>query len=319
MEDDDEFEDVEIPPISPEGKVHPPVDGMWCAGLTQKGYYPDNPNHINQDAMHVHLDQACHLMSAFDGHGPHGHEVAQFVSNALPAMVDQCNSMFTDPAEAFKRAFEDVHLALSNCKAIDSRFSGTTAVSVMARGRTLLVANAGDSRAVLGRRKPQGGVEAVDLSEDHTPFRKDEKTRVEGLGARVLTSGEVHGEATYKSDAEYTADDPPRCYLQDFPFPGTAFTRSLGDQVAKRIGVVATPEVVMHTVGDQDRFLILASDGVWEFLTSEDAVRIVEGCEDPHQAASRLIEVAWEAWHTEDVRSDDITAVVVFLDAEAMP
>ena len=41
---------------------------------------------------------------------------------------------------------------------------------------------------------------------------------------------------------EYTADDPPRCYLKEHPIPGAAFTRSIGDALAESIGVIPTPE-----------------------------------------------------------------------------
>ncbi len=53
--------------------------------------------------------------------------------------------------------------------------------------------------------------------------------------------------------------------------------RSLGDQVVKPIGVIANPEVVERDIDfKKDRFVILASDGVWEFLSSEEVVHLIE-------------------------------------------
>ena len=88
-------------------------------------------------------------------------------------------------------------------------------------------------------------------------------------GARIMTGREKDGEVKYNSPDEYTADDPPRCYLQQHKLPGTAFTRSIGDAIAERIGVIPTPEVMVHKLSEADQFIILASDGVWEFLSSQ--------------------------------------------------
>ena len=55
-------------------------------------------------------------------------------------------------------------------------------------------------------------------------------------------------------------------------YPGTAFTRSIGDAVAERIGVTALPEVDTFTLGAGSRFAVIASDGVFEFLPSQAVV-----------------------------------------------
>lgn len=52
-------------------------------------------------------------------------------------------------------------------------------------------------------------------------------------------------------------------------------SRSMGDKVAHSVGVSAEPEVLEFTLGLDDKFLILASDGVWEFLSNEDVAQIV--------------------------------------------
>jgi serine/threonine protein phosphatase PrpC len=57
--------------------------------------------------------------------------------------------------------------------------------------------------------------------------------------------------------------------------PGLAMSRSLGDQVAHSVGVSSIPEVKSFLVGVDDKFIIIGSDGVFEFLTNEDLARIV--------------------------------------------
>ena len=52
--------------------------------------------------------------------------------------------------------------------------------------------------------------------------------------------------------------------------PGLAMTRSFGDQAAAQVGVIATPEILEMNLVEGDQFIIIASDGVWEFITNEE-------------------------------------------------
>ena len=100
--------------------------------------------------------------------------------------------------------------------------------------------------------------------------------------------------------------------------PGLCIARSLGDLNAARAGVVCTPDVQRHALDADARFLILASDGVWEFLSIERAVNLVDTFYREKKraidACRRLIaEAALEWYHHEGVYRDDITAVIVYL------
>ena len=92
--------------------------------------------------------------------------------------------------------------------------------------------------------------------------------------------------------------------------------RSIGDHAVKPIGVIAEPVVSFHDINENDSFLILATDGVWEFISSAEAVKIV--AKNLHKGATKacqiLIEAAAAKWHDEegDYR-DDITALVIQL------
>jgi serine/threonine protein phosphatase PrpC len=90
--------------------------------------------------------------------------------------------------------------------------------------------------------------------------------------------------------------------------------RSIGDYAVKEVGVIPEPDVTERSISAGDKFMILASDGVWEFISSQEAVDIVNdqiefGC---HAACEELIQVAAMRWAEEegDYR-DDITAVVI--------
>lgn len=64
-------------------------------------------------------------------------------------------------------------------------------------------------------------------------------------------------------------------WLQNEELPGLAMSRSMGDKVAHSVGVSAEPETLEFTLSQDDKFLVIASDGVWEFLSNEDVAQIV--------------------------------------------
>ena len=76
-------------------------------------------------------------------------------------------------------------------------------------------------------------------------------------------------------DEESSGSDPPWLWMQNAMYPGTAFTRSVGDSLAEKIGVMAVPEVSVIQLTDKNPFFILASDGVFEFLSSQTVVDMV--------------------------------------------
>lgn len=78
--------------------------------------------------------------------------------------------------------------------------------------------------------------------------------------------------------------DPPRIWLPEKYEPGCAFSRSLGDKTAEVVGCIATPEIVAHELTDRDVLCVIASDGVWEFLTNQNVVDICLVASDPHCA-----------------------------------
>ena len=57
-------------------------------------------------------------------------------------------------------------------------------------------------------------------------------------------------------------------WLPDQDLPGLAMSRSLGDVLAHSVGVSSIPEVTEYVVNELDKFVVIATDGVWEFLTN---------------------------------------------------
>ncbi|KAM3300342.1 hypothetical protein ACQJBY_041390 [Aegilops geniculata] len=137
-----------------------------------------------------------------------------------------------------------------------SRTVGSTAVVAVVGRRRIVVANCGDSRAVLSR----GGV-AVPLSTDHKPDRPDELQRVEAAGGRVINwnGSRVLGVLST--------------------------SRSIGDYYLKPY-VSAEPEVTAVERTGKDEFLVLASDGLWDVVSNQEACRVARSCLTGRAAAA---------------------------------
>jgi serine/threonine protein phosphatase PrpC len=106
---------------------------------------------------------------------------------------------------------------------------------------------------------------------------------------------------------------PARVWLGDAGLPGLAMSRSIGDKLAASCGVSSLPEVSMVDITPDDLFAIWASDGIWEFISSQKAAEIVSKCKDAPEACRVLTDAATQCWaENETDVSDDISCVIVF-------
>jgi len=249
------------------------------------------------------------IIGVYDGHGEHGHHVSRFVKDRLAAELQKIDRANLSDAQTAERALAEAHERTQEAlksSGIDVSLSGSTACTALKRGRRLLVANVGDSRAVLGRLDPATGrLLARDLSEDHKPDCAKERARIEGGGGRVHPSM-VPGRGFA---------GPARVWDRSQRF-GLATSRSMGDTVyggPNRSGVIAEPDVTTHKLDRSDKFVILASDGVWDRISSQEAVEIARRAKDAAHASEQIAHVARERWHRAGPVADDITAVVVSL------
>ena len=108
--------------------------------------------------------------------------------------------------------------------------------------------------------------------------------------------------------------DPPRIWHATKRYPGTAFTRSIGDRLAEPLGVFAVPEITTTELNENSRFAVIASDGVWEFMPSQAVVDMVTKYKDPADACERIVRQSYDLWLTYDERTDDITCIIVHFD-----
>ena len=149
---------------------------------------------------------------------------------------------------------------------INSLFSGSTCVSVIFTPERLIVPNIGDSRAVLARfDKNSGKYKAIELSRDHKPTEKDEAKRIYENDGRIQP---------FTEDGEFVG--PQRVWIKDEEVPGLAMTRSFGDRVAATVGVMSEPEIKEFDFDENDKYMIIESDGIWEFISSQECVDIIQ-------------------------------------------
>jgi cGMP-dependent protein kinase len=180
---------------------------------------------------------------------------------------------------------------------------------------TELIRN-GDSRSMPGE------IIAIPLTMDQTPYRRDERERVIAYGAEIRSiEGKTNidwGDLVHH-DTINVEGDPPRIWFQNKNFPGCAFTRSLGDRIAERIGVIAEPEIITKTLTKNDKYLVIASDGIFEFLTNEYVINACTMASTPVEACEALTRAAYDQWLEHEDRTDDITIIVCFLSCDHQP
>lgn len=173
--------------------------------------------------------------------------------------------------------------------------SGCTAVVALVRGRTLVVANAGDSRCVVCR-----SGKAVDMSLDHKPEDATELSRICRAGGRVTRDGRVNG--------------------------GLNLSRAIGDHAYKRNTelelrdqmITALPDIkTLELDPETDEFMILACDGIWNNMTSQETVDFVkQELDKGTKPLSKICELLFDACLAPDTSGDgtgcdNMTCIVV--------
>lgn len=278
----------------------------------RKGLKPESPN---QDSWFIlKVDGNFSIYGVFDGHGQKGHDVSNFVKENLPKLIIKDQRFKTDqqPAmlvDAFKKVQSLVSTA-DRMKKISAQMSGTTAtlgVHDHASGK-LTMSHVADSTAVLGSWADESkkALKAIALTQDHKPNLKEEKARIEKNGGRVVFDGYANH----------------RVYAKNARYPGLNMSRCLGDLLGHQdCGITCEPEVSERQINPLDHVLLLCSDGVWEFVTPQEAVDIVLQFPSSKAmvAAERLAKEAWDRWIREEGGAvvDDITVVLVYLQHKA--
>ncbi|KAL3498575.1 hypothetical protein ACH5RR_041307 [Cinchona calisaya] len=281
---------------------------------------------LNQDAAILHQGYGMEdgaFCGVFDGHGYYGHAVSKMVRNRLPSLLlNQMNTMariisspkysekvggevqFNKKFDKWKgtlfSAFKVMDKEIKLVENMNCSCSGTTAVVVIRQGEYLIIGNLGDSRALLGT-KSGDGIGSVQLTTDLKPDLPMEAERIR------KSNGRVHA----------LREEPhiQRVWLPLGDSPGLAMSRSFGDFLLKNHGVIAIPEVSYHRLSQNDQFLVLATDGVWDVLTNNQVISIISSAANETAAAKAVVDASIAAWKQKfpNSKRDDCTVICLFL------
>ncbi|KAK4255829.1 hypothetical protein QN277_008774 [Acacia crassicarpa] len=219
-------------------------------------------------------DHELGLFAIFDGHM--GHDVADYLQSHLFENILKEPDFWTETGKAVKRAYRITDSTILE-KAVELGSGGSTAVTaILIDCHKLVIANVGDSRAVLSR----NGV-AKQLSVDHEPITEREK--IEDRGGFVSNfPGDVA-----RVDGQL------------------AVSRAFGDKTLKK-HLSSEPDVTEEIIDEDAEFVILASDGLWKVMTNQEAVDTIKNVKDARSAAKLLTEEALQR-----KSSDDISCIVL--------
>jgi protein phosphatase 2C family protein 2/3 len=173
--------------------------------------------------------------------------------------------------------------------------AGCTAVVALVTSDKIIVANAGDSRCVLSRNG-----RAIPLSRDHKPKDADEYSRILAAGGYV-NFGRVNGNLALSRA------------IGDFEFKRNT---ELGPE--KQI-ITAKPDVLEHTLTDDDEFLIVACDGIWDCMPNQQVINFIRERLSEDKRLDTICEelmdrcLASAPWVMEGIGADNMTLIIVGL------
>lgn len=228
------------------------ADGPPPASFLQHSAYSDQGGREYMEDAHTvhHITAETSCFAVFDGHG--GPFVSKYCATHLPGKVEDgllaaaaLGRRADGPAvtASLRAAFTGVDGDLLHSAGREAAKCGSTAAVCVVSRDYITTANCGDSRVVLVRSN-----NTLPLTIDHTPMRKDERARVRRAGGEVFWSNGLR------------------------VMGSLSMTRAIGDHFLRHHGVISEPEVSTVRRCPRDELLILATDGLWNFVTGSDAV-----------------------------------------------
>ena len=295
-------------------------------GLSRQGIDANGNQKTNQDTLvsltNINKIKDFNIFGVLDGHGVDGHHVSNYASEFIPSQIINNPEIkgLSDPELIYQKLKEN------NCQIITEAFlscdeqlknaefdafgSGSTCILIIHIGQHILCANVGDSRAIVAyddnkEDKEFNYLEQAQLSIDYKPDLEEEKNRILLSGGAVEQMQNQFGEGV----------GPYRVWVKGEDYPGLAMSRSIGDLKGKTIGVISEPGILEYDVNETTKFVVIASDGVWEFLRNETVLEIGKEFyinNDTSALCHKIVDTSVSVWQEKDVVVDDITVVVMF-------
>lgn len=305
--------------------------------MSHAGKNKEGLTKVNQDTYLVYenilgLSDYC-IYGIMDGHGSNGHLVSQYIESEAKVYFSNeelylnskdkvNNNGISISGQLIRERLEMKDFKIINSfykkvnrdlidKKFDVHFSGSTCVLLFHIGNKLICANTGDSRGILIRDDDNCNsigsqrYSVIPLSNDHKPESEEERKRIESSG------GEVD-----QYETEGIKDGPFRVWVKGELYPGIAISRTIGDEIAESIGVIYNPEFITVDLTVNDKYVVIASDGVWEFLDNNTVMSIINPFyfkNDIESACKAVIDQASKEWEKEGEVIDDISVIIVCL------
>jgi serine/threonine protein phosphatase PrpC len=280
---------------------------------------------INQDSYisktNINGLKDFNIFGVLDGHGIHGHFISELISEYIPEQIINnfeikydkdyesiYNKLINNNYQIIKDAFTTADYKLKNLY-FDADESGTTCILLIQIGYHLISANVGDSRAIVvfdDENDPNlNFLNVIPLSTDFKPELPGEKDRIMMYGGVVDQLKNKFGMRI----------GPYRVFARGKDYPGLAMSRSLGDFIGKKLGIIAEPGVVEYYIGSNTKFFVLGSDGVWEFLSNDKVKEVGKQFylnSNAKEFCQEIVSRSVIEWRTNEICSDDITVLAGF-------
>ena len=296
------------------------IKDYYSSSLAGKNEFGETK--INQDS-YLNLTKINNFINynvfgVFDGHGKNGHLVSQFLVKYFSdffknnPQIIKCKKEIEILNLFIDSDFKFLGEAVTNCEKqlleqqdIDSHNSGSTLCVVILIYTKIICVNVGDSRAILSISEIFRN-DIRPLSMDHKPSLKKEQERIKKCGGYVEKC--VYEDGII--DEIYRVWDSP-----SLEYPGLAISRSIGDIDATKLGVISDPDFCIKTLKKEMNFIVIASDGIWEFLDNKEVCNLIKNFYlngTAKIAAEELVKKSRNIWDERGKEIDDITVVIIF-------
>ena len=305
-------------------------DSGWVknyGGVTRPGRNIKGEQKINQDALvsltNINNIKDFNIFGVLDGHGPEGHKVSEFASEFIPAQIINHPEIkaLSDPEYIYEKLKDNNCQIITNAyltcdeelknAEFDAYNSGSTCILIIHIGNHIICSNVGDSRGLVAFDEQIEGddglnyLEAAQLSIDYKPELLEEQKRILMSGGVVEKMKNEFGQGV----------GPFRVWARGKEFPGLAMSRSIGDLNGKNIGIISDPGILEYDLSESTKFIVVCSDGVWEFLTNENVIDLGKSFYINNDASGfchQIVDQSVVQWEKSDIIIDDITVVVAF-------
>ena len=303
-----------VTPIYKEMKFIKDIEYICKRGFSGPGIKKTNQDNFFIYKKLLNNDNYTYI-GVCDGHGIFGQDISSYLVNNLPQNLNNdllnhnikniSSEKLYKISQYIESSFIQTNIKLNTDERIDSTYSGSTCVSIIYTPKKLITINVGDSRCIIAKYNNDKWFPKI-LTTDHKPNLPKELERIISSGGKVEPFKDPYGKFV----------GPERVWKEEGEVPGLAMSRSFGDEVGHEVGVIVNPEINEYEFVNEDKFIILASDGVWEFISNEEVVDIVKDFylnNDIKGALNFLYKEASKRWIMEEEIIDDITIILIFL------